>query len=117
MNSKEYAGRQFEPERAAEEIGISPEAYKRLCRLFVDSTRKDLEALRSAVAAGDCATAATTAHHIKGSARNMDFEDLAAIAEEVTRRARSCDLAGMPKQAQQLEEEFASVAAAVEEHL
>ncbi len=74
---------------AAEEIGISVDAYKRLCTLFIKNTDKDLSQLHTAIENKSMKTAADTAHHIKGAASNMDFSLLAKLAKDLQLRILS----------------------------
>ncbi len=65
----------------AEEIGISVEAYKRLCRIFLDNTDQDIVKLKKALLDNRLQDAADLAHHIKGAASNMDFDEMASTAK------------------------------------
>ncbi|MDZ7794626.1 MAG: Hpt domain-containing protein [Spirochaetia bacterium] len=68
---------------SAAEIGISLEAYKRICSLFIENTDKDLLQLKSELEMNNLTQSAATAHHIKGAAANMDYTDLAALAKKL----------------------------------
>jgi HPt (histidine-containing phosphotransfer) domain-containing protein len=68
---------------SAAEIGISVEAYKRICALFIENTDKDLLQLKSELEMNDLKQSAAMAHHIKGAAANMDYTDLAALAKKL----------------------------------
>jgi len=68
---------------SAAEIGISVEAYKRICALFIENTDKDLLQLKSELEVNNPTQSAATAHHIKGAAANMDYEDLASLAKKL----------------------------------
>ncbi|MCF7949573.1 MAG: Hpt domain-containing protein [Spirochaetia bacterium] len=68
---------------SAAEIGISVEAYKRICTLFIENTDKDLLLLKTDLEENDLTQSAATAHHIKGAAANMDYEDLASLAKKL----------------------------------
>ena len=76
---------------AAQEIGISTEAYTRLYALFIESTEEDLRSLKSAEERGDREKIASLAHHIKGAASNMEFNTL---MEEARRLESSAAEAG-----------------------
>ncbi|SRR6056297_200149 len=67
----------------ADEIGISVDAYKRLCSLFINNTDKDLDLLSTAITSNDIQIISDTAHHIKGAASNMEFETMADLAKEL----------------------------------
>src|SRR6056297_1352902 len=68
---------------SAAEIGISVEAYKRICTLFIENTDKDLLKLKSDLEMNNLKHCAATAHHIKGAAANMDYMDIAALAKKL----------------------------------
>jgi len=68
---------------SAAEIGISVEAYKRICVLFIENTDKDLLQLKSELGLRNFTQSAATAHHIKGAAANMDYEELADLAKKL----------------------------------
>ncbi len=70
-------------QKAAEEIGISVDGYKKLCSLFIKSGRTDCANLRDAIEAMDRVKIKEYAHHIKGAARNLDFETLSSLAKEI----------------------------------
>ena len=72
---------------AADEVGISVEAYKRLCRLFIENTDNDIVKLKEACDANRLQEAADIAHHIKGAASNMDFLQLADTAKRLQLKA------------------------------
>ena len=72
---------------AAAEIGISVEAYKRLCSLFIENTDNDIVKLKEACDANRLQDAADIAHHIKGAASNMDFLQLADTAKQLQLKA------------------------------
>lgn len=67
----------------AAEIGITVDAYKRLCRLFLDNTDNDIVKLKAAVDQSKLQEAADIAHHIKGAASNMDFNEMADAAKSL----------------------------------
>lgn len=68
---------------AAEEIGISVDAYKRLCSLFIENTDRDIVKLKEALEANRQQEAADIAHHIKGAASNMDLLKMAETAKRL----------------------------------
>lgn len=63
-------------EANANEIGISVDAYKRLCRLFLEATAVDLSRLQAMVEAMQTDELSPMLHHIRGSALNMEFHRL-----------------------------------------
>jgi len=102
---------------AADEIGISPEAYKRLCALFLETMKEDTEKLVQAVSSGSRDEIHGSAHHIKGAAANLDFELLSARAEEIQHGAREQDMSVLKQKVDQLLAEYRSVKSEIEEIL
>ncbi len=117
MSSNSDIGKDFNPERSAQEIGISTSSYLRLCRVFLESTRTDLEELRQAVARRDASSAGTVAHHIKGAARNMEFKSVAQTAETLVQVAQAGETETLPRYMERIEEEFGEAAAVIERYL
>ncbi len=70
---------------ALRRLGLEYEALKRLLIRFADTQGPTLDALRSAVAAGDAATAARHAHAIAGASGNLGADALRAAAKAIER--------------------------------
>jgi PAS domain S-box-containing protein len=66
-------------------LGLEYETFKRMLVRFADTQGPTLDALRSAVAAGDGATAARHAHAIAGSSGNLGADALRAAAKAIER--------------------------------
>jgi HPt (histidine-containing phosphotransfer) domain-containing protein len=66
-------------------LGLEYETLKRMLVRFADTQGPTLDALRSAVAAGDGATAARHAHAIAGSSGNLGADALRAAAKAIER--------------------------------
>jgi CheY-like chemotaxis protein/HPt (histidine-containing phosphotransfer) domain-containing protein len=64
-------------------LGLEYETFKRMLIRFADTQGPTLDALRSAVAAGDGATAARHAHAIAGSSGNLGADALRAAAKAI----------------------------------
>jgi HPt (histidine-containing phosphotransfer) domain-containing protein len=79
-------------QKAAEEIGISVKAYKNLCSLFIKTTKNDLQSLSEAIEAENREEIASLAHHIKGSASNMEFTGLMEEAKTLNEVAEDAAL-------------------------
>jgi HPt (histidine-containing phosphotransfer) domain-containing protein len=107
----------FDPAHAAQEIGISTAAYLRLCRLFVQSTRRNLAELKSAAEAADFSAASEKAHEIKGAARNMEFDTLTQIAVMIRRSAERSKTEELGVLISRLQEEFDQLSQMIGEHL
>ena len=54
---------------------------------FIAARRKDLEALRRAVHAGDLATIRNVGHNIRAFSRLYGFDELTALGEKIERAA------------------------------
>lgn len=93
----------------AEEIGISEEAYKRLCATFVKKTREDLASLSEAVQNLERESISTLAHHIKGSAANMDFDDLMETAQKINLNASTAPVEEIKRDVERMYTLFAEV--------
>jgi HPt (histidine-containing phosphotransfer) domain-containing protein len=117
MNSTDGSPPAFDPQRAAEEIGISTASYLKLCRTFLETSTRDLELLGEAVANADTKRIEELAHHIKGAARNMDFDGLAGAAETLVTLARAGHTGELERHYEQLQEHFAAVAVSIREKI
>jgi len=96
---------------SAAEIGISVEAYKRICALFIENTDKDLLQLKSELEVNNPTQSAATAHHIKGAAANMDYEELASHAKKLQLliQTDSVDSEELSKQYEQLSQGYQKI--------
>ncbi|MFO7850630.1 MAG: Hpt domain-containing protein [Spirochaetia bacterium] len=93
----------------AEEIGISIEAYKNLCSLFLKTTKNDLQALFRALEAEDREEIAAHAHHIKGAASNMEFKSLMEETEKLNNAAADAPLEELHGYAEQINKLFTEI--------
>jgi two-component system, sensor histidine kinase and response regulator len=66
-------------------LGLEYETFKRMLVRFADTQGPTLDALRSAVAAGDAAAAARHAHAIAGASGNLGADALRAAAKALER--------------------------------
>jgi HPt (histidine-containing phosphotransfer) domain-containing protein len=78
-------------ETAAGEIGISAEAYRRLCFLFISAMDDDLQGMLQALETGNKEELSKRAHHIKGASMNLEFMELSRMAEEIQVSALEAD--------------------------
>ena len=65
---------------ALKRTGGNPKRYESLLRKFAQSSAGGVQEIRTALVAGDTATAARAAHSLKGSAANLGAASLAAVA-------------------------------------
>ena len=75
-------------EAAAAQIGLAEIDFKRMVEIFIRETEADLKKLQQACDLGDSEETALTAHHIKGAALNMEFDQLAQAAKSLENEAR-----------------------------
>jgi len=94
-----------------------PDLLREVVVLFLRDTPERLEALTTAVAASDFATAARAAHSIKGSAANLGAMGLHAVAASAEQDARSGDMPALTIDLQGLAAEYARVRAQLEDLL
>ncbi len=96
----------LEIEKIAEDIGISVEAYKKLCRTFLENSKKDLDNLKKALEAEDRQAVRTLAHHIKGAALNIDLLELSELAKGLEKSAETGTMEDLNTQFRALEQEY-----------
>jgi HPt (histidine-containing phosphotransfer) domain-containing protein len=96
----------LEIEKIAEDIGISVEAYKKLCRTFLENSKKDLVELKKALEAEDRPAVRALAHHIKGAALNIDLIELSELAKGLEKSAETGPLQDLNAQFRALEQEY-----------
>jgi two-component system sensor histidine kinase EvgS len=72
--------------------GGDAQAERELMADYLDTTRRDVDALRKALEAGDAVALGREAHKIKGAARLVGTHELAAAAEALEAAARAQDL-------------------------
>ncbi len=104
----------IDPETAAEEIGISAIAYKKLCALFIGTVDDDTKTLRQAVESGNREEIRSRAHHIKGAAVNLEFTVLARQAGNIQNMALEADFNTIQMELEQLCNEYADIRMGIE---
>lgn len=104
-------------ETAADEIGISLEAYRRLCSLFLETMEKDTAQLREALETEQREEIRSRAHHIKGAAANLEFTVLSLKAEEMQHAAHEKEMKQLRAMADGLFEEYNIIKAEFEERI
>jgi HPt (histidine-containing phosphotransfer) domain-containing protein len=96
----------LEIEKIADDIGISVEAYKKLCRTFLENSRKDLAELKKAIEAEDRPAVRSRAHHVKGAALNIDLTKLSELAKGLEKTAETEPFEELTTHLRALEEEY-----------
>lgn len=96
----------LEIEKIADDIGISVESYKKLCRTFLENSRKDLAELKNALDSEDRTAIRSRAHHVKGAALNIDLIELSELAKGLEKSAETEPLEDLKAQFQKLEQEY-----------
>lgn len=98
-------------QQAAEEIGISVEAYRSLCSLFLKTTKNNLQSLARAVEEEQRETISEQAHHIKGAASNMEFDKLMEEAEKLNKAAADAPVSELKRHAEKISMLFVEIEA------
>ena len=73
----------------AEELGLEENDALRLVRTFIEATEQDLLLLERAFADQDADQVRMLAHHIKGSASNLELTAITEAALAIEEKARS----------------------------
>jgi HPt (histidine-containing phosphotransfer) domain-containing protein len=96
-------------EAAAAQIGLAEIDFKRMVEIFVRETEADLKKLQQACDLGDSGETALTAHHIKGAALNLEFDQLAQAAKNLENEARQGKLESAARFRAIIEAELAEI--------
>ncbi|MGM0418337.1 MAG: Hpt domain-containing protein [Thermodesulfobacteriota bacterium] len=75
----------------AENLGLDEDDFKELTSLFIETTKSDLEKLKSALEANDFTKAREASHSIKGAAGNLGFMDIWETASESEKASENQD--------------------------
>jgi two-component system, sensor histidine kinase and response regulator len=97
------------------EMGDDDAFYLEIIDLFINDTPSQLNALRAALAAGNVNGTGVAAHTIKSAAANVGATPMSKTADELEKLARDSRLDSASELAAQLDRQFASAAAALEE--
>ena len=81
-------------DKHAQDIGLSPEEYRDLVRLFLNTAEGDLSKLKEAIKTANHEQAAAVAHHIKGAALNLELDQISKAALAIETNAKQKNLAG-----------------------
>jgi HPt (histidine-containing phosphotransfer) domain-containing protein len=88
-----------------------PDLVVELAQLFVESTQPILVEMREALARGDSAAVARTAHSVKGASANMFVTHLVKAAAALEVAGKAGDLSAMLTLVDDVERHFAEAAA------
>ena len=80
--------------KMADALELSKEEYVELVKLFVETSRNDIERLVAAISNRESEKAAQAAHSIKGAAVNLELTEVSEIAKKLEMEAREGNLAG-----------------------
>jgi HPt (histidine-containing phosphotransfer) domain-containing protein len=90
---------------------------ERVATLFIETSNKQLDALREAVARGDLDAVRLVCHSLKSSSANVGAEALADIAAQIEHAAAASDAAGVSLLIDSIYPAAAQAAAAVRDEL
>lgn len=100
----------FDIRQAAANLEISLDLYKRLARLFLDDTEVQLKHMNTALGQENAAEIARIAHHIAGSAENLDLPALGRTARRLMDEAESSETTeSVHRHYQELERTFRDI--------
>jgi HPt (histidine-containing phosphotransfer) domain-containing protein len=103
--------------KQAEEMGISPESFKKLCKTFLKTVDSSVESLSSAIEAGDCSEIAHSAHHIKGAAINLNFMNISSVAQHIEEEAKLGNSEALSWDLDRLKTEISTIRQEIHENL
>ncbi|MFA4947602.1 MAG: Hpt domain-containing protein [Candidatus Krumholzibacteriia bacterium] len=93
----------------AGDLELDDEEYRSILELFVETSRSDLAAIKTAVAHGDATAACRAAHSLKGAAANLGLSDMSSTAHEIEEKSRASRLHETHETVLSLEEHLAAV--------
>jgi len=99
----------------AREIGLDEAEYTELLKLFTETSRSELNAIRAAIASGDVHMALCAAHSIKGASANLGMPDISEQARTIEERSREGRLDGIGDAVRELEGLLAAVERSLKE--
>ncbi|MFZ5895075.1 MAG: ATP-binding protein [Myxococcota bacterium] len=112
-----YARRSGAPQRSERDLDPGAKRSHKLIRLFLERMPEQLSSLRSAFEAADAGQVRALAHRIKGSALALAAERMSESAEALQRAAESGALSAGEAPLKQLERQYQTVAALLEQEL
>ena len=77
---------------ANEQAGEDPELLAELLGLLRESSKSDLQKIKSALTAGDAEAVADAAHSIKGASASLGVEGLRGAAHDIEKKGRTGEL-------------------------
>jgi HPt (histidine-containing phosphotransfer) domain-containing protein len=77
---------------------LPPEAFDRICRLFISGTPELIARLDAATRAGDTDTVRSVAHNLKGTMATVGAARLSALAERLQEGAPATDAGAVLRQ-------------------
>jgi len=80
--------------KMADELKLQEEEYVELVKLFVETSRNDIERLVAAISNHEGEKAAQAAHSIKGAAVNLELTEVSETAKKLEMKAREGNLEG-----------------------
>lgn len=93
----------------AGDLELDEEEYRAILELFVDASRSDLAAIKTAAAAGDAQSAGRAAHSLKGAAANLGLSDMSSTAHMIEEKSRDSKLHETHEAVLSLERHLAAV--------
>lgn len=92
--------------KSLERLGLDEDEYLELIELFVETSRSDINKLRSAINGGDTKKASEIAHSLKGAAVNLGLEAFLELAGKIEETVRDGKLETTAKTASVFQEKL-----------
>ncbi|MDY6903457.1 MAG: Hpt domain-containing protein [Thermodesulfobacteriota bacterium] len=90
--------------KLANDQGLTCDEFIEIIVVFIDTAKRDIEAIRSAVANDDAEAVVLAAHSLKGAAGNLGLDEFYDIALGTEQHARKHELTNLPRCVDRLEE-------------
>ena len=90
--------------KLGENLGLEEDEYLEFVELLIETGKKDLQKLKTAMAQGESEEARGAAHSLKGAAGNLGFMDIFEIAGQCEKAALNHRMNELPPLATKIEQ-------------
>ncbi|MBU8920310.1 MAG: response regulator [Bacteroidales bacterium] len=103
---QEEVGQPFSREEFLEKIDGSEELFESLIQIYTEDTRRQIDAMREGMVAGDDPAVRIEAHTLKGASGTIGEGVIQGLAFQIEKAAKSSDLSIVPLVLEKIETEF-----------
>lgn len=96
-----------------ESLGLEEDEFIEIVEIFLESADEDVNRLKEALASRNAEAASEAAHSLKGSAANLGFKDIAALAAQLENEARNKSVSGITEALPRLDDMLGQIRALV----